>query len=244
MKKPVVLFSMADKNNLPYYKMFLASLRKFHSEKELPVILYTEEQIKTKEDWYRAKPMFARELIKEYDLVIGCDVDQLVLGNLDHILKGYGNYDVGTVLNINRVDPPIYGFISFGTIQPNEYYNNGLVALRSEKFVNHWWNLCTNSHFSRMPMGEQGFLNVLCHYGEYKVWCFDKYDPIYNLATWNGLVGKGETLRMKLEGKDVVLYQDSGNYPNRKTIIKLIHWAGGNTPNKGNYRLYFNEEFI
>mgnify|MGYP001596856716 CR=1 FL=1 len=243
MKKPVILFTMADKANIPYYKMFLTSLRKFHSEKDLPVVLYTEEQIKTKEDWYRAKPMFARELIKEYDLVIGADCDQLVLGNLDHIIKG-DDYDVGTVLNINRVDPSVYGLISFGTIQPNEYYNNGLVALRSEKFINHWWNLCTSSHFNRMPMGEQGFLNVMCHYGDYKVRCFDRFDPIYDIAMWNGLVFKGESLRAKLEGKDVVLYPDKDNYPDRRTIIKLWHPAGGNTPNKMNYRLYFDESMI
>lgn len=251
MKKPRVIFIVYDENNRKYAEMFKRSLRYFHSEEELPLVEYTEDKIKEIGDpafFYRATPYIAKELIKDYELVIKADADQLALGKLDHILYTWKDYDVGTVLNINRVDPPIYGLVAYASIAPNEYYNNGLVALRSEGFINEWWNLCCSKHFDRMPMREQGFLNILAHYGSasgrYNIRCFDGYDRELRISTLNGLVAKGEGLRMKVENEEVVLYPDNTGYPDKKVVIKLYHWASGNTPNKMNYRTDFSDEVI
>lgn len=247
-KKPRVAFICYDKNNAKYAEMFEKSLRHFHSEEELPLMEYTEKEITTLDDWYRAAPMFAKDLIKEYELVVKFDADQFVLGKLDNILYEWEDFDVGTVLNINRIDPRTYQPAQVATIAPHEYYNNGLVALRSEDFVKEWWKLCNSPHFHRMPMREQGFLNILAHYGyesgRYNVRCFDRYDPIKGISTWNGLVAKGEGMRMKVEGEDVVLYPDDNNYPDRKVVIKLYHYGGGAAANKMNYRIDFSDEVI
>ena len=249
MKNKQVAFTIADRSNEKYLKMFVNSLRKWHTEEELPLVVIDQARIdkelrKDPAFFYRSAPKIARELFKNYDLVLKFDCDQLITGKLDHILYKWDDYEVGTVLNINRVDPPIYGFVNFGTIAPNEYYNNGLVALRSERFIENWWKLCNSVHFDRMPMREQGFLNVLCHYGDYKVRCFDRFDPLHRISTWNGLIAKGEGLRMKIVDNELILPKGENNYPDMDVVVKAYHWAGGANPNKMNYRTEFNEDVI
>lgn len=251
MKKKVVLFTVADNNNLKYFEMFKNSLRKFHTEEELPLILIGEEQIKQYKDrefFYRATPLIASKLLDEYELVIKADCDQIVMGDLNHIINVWDDYDVGTVLNINKVDPLSYGYIEVGTIYPQIYYNCGLVAMRNKDFVEDWKALCLSDHFYRMPMREQGFLNILAHYGSitgrYNVRCLDRYDPVRKIGTWNGLVAKGEGMRMKLTREGVVLPRGEDGYPDRDTLIKLYHFAGGNSEVKMNYRTHFPEEII
>ena len=157
MKKSAVCFTIADKNNewmVPYLKN---SLRKFHTEEELPLIVYGQkelDQIPDPAKFYKATPLFARELIKEYDLVLKLDVDQILFGKLDFILK-MKDYDVGTVLNINRVDPSRYGFVQVFDVPPHVYCNCGLVAMRNEAFVNHWYGLCNSYHFNNLQYREQ-----------------------------------------------------------------------------------------
>lgn len=249
MKNKVIAFTIADEKNLPYAKMMAKSLRKWHTEEELPLKIYGPEEIKQyqskyKDYFYKSAPLHFRELLKEYDLVIKLDADQLITGKLDHIIDIWKDYDVGTVLNINRVDPSVYGLVSLATIAPNEYYNNGLVALRNPWFAEEWWRLCNSIHFDRMPMREQGFLNILCHYGNYNVRCFDRYDPVHNISTWNGLVAKGEGLRMRVVNNQLVLPIGLDNYPDREVVVKAYHWAGGAGEVKMNYRTHFNEEVI
>lgn len=246
-KKPRVAFTIYDKNNEKYAKMMINSLRKFHSEEELPIICIDQEKLDKIKDpfkFYRMTPFIAKDLIKDYELVIKLDCDQIIMGDLKHIFDAFDNYDVGTVLNINRVDPPVYGLIGIATVQPNEYYNCGLVAMRSEKFINHWWKLCTSEHFDRMPMREQGFLNILCHYGDYKVRCFDRYDPFHDIQTWNGLIVKGEENKAILKSGKVVLPRGADNYPDREVVIKAWHTAGGGNEIKLPYHQRFNEDVI
>lgn len=250
MKLPVCAFTVYDKANEKYAIKLRNSLRKFHSEEELPLIEYGPEIMDKIEDsakYYRATPMFAKELLNDYELVIKLDADQIILGDLDHIINIWKDYDVGCVLNINRIDPSTYGLVGFGTINPNEYYNNGLVAMRNVEFVQEWWNLCNSVHFDRIPMREQGFLNILAHYGsasgKYRIRCFDNFDRATGLATWNGLVFKGEESRAELKDNQIVLSPDGGGYPDRTTVIKAWHVAGGSTgSDKLNYRTYFSPE--
>ena len=239
------IFTICDKNNEWMLPLFTNSLRKFHSEEELPLIVYGEEvlsKITDPDKFYRATPMFAQKLLEEYDLVIKADVDQLFLGNLRHVLDS--EYDVGVVYNWNRSDPLIYGEIGLLTIQPQQYFNCGLVAMRDKRFVDNWWKLCNSAHFYAMPYREQGFLNVLCHYGDYDVKCFDDFDRMTRHNGWYGLSSKSEWLAAEyIDGKIVVPKSEQG-YPDRDKELHVIHWAGGGNEPRMNYRVRFTEDVI
>lgn len=247
MKK--IAFTIADDANLPLAKQMINTLRKFHSEEELPVHIVTGEELSghLRDDphfFYRATPVIAQKLFAQgYDLVIKMDADQLVLGDISYIWD-QTSYDVGTVLNINRVDPITYGHISTCTIDPSKYFNAGLVAMRNREFVNHWSDLCFSEHFGRLQFREQDLLNIICHYGKYKVICFDHYDELNDYYAWHGLVSKGETPRAILKGNDVVIPRGDDNYPDRDTILKIWHTAGGSNEVKVNFRTAFSEELI
>ena len=239
------IFTIADNNNAWMIPLFTNSLRKFHSAEELPLIVYGQEEldkIKDEHKFYRATPMFAKELLKDYDLVIKADVDQLFFGDINHILNS--DYGVGVVYNWNRTDPLIYGEIGLLTVSPQQYYNCGLVAMRDKRFVDNWWNLCNSTHFYGMPMREQGFLNILCHYGDYDVKCFDDYDKMTRHNGWYGLAGKSEWLKSKLVDGKVIIPKDDDGYPNRDKELHVAHWAGGSNEKKMAYRTAFNEEMI
>lgn len=244
----IVVFCVADTNNLKYYEMFKKSFRHFHPEDEIELKLYSDEDLAIIKDsmlFYRQKPYFGNKLLKEgYDLVIGVDVDQLCLGRWDYIFES--DYDVGTVLNLNRVDPLKFTPCQIATVMPNMYFNCGLVAMRSQDFTQHWLNLCYSDHFLHTQYKEQDLLNLMCYYGNYKVRCFDMYDPMKQYSAWHGLKAKGECMRTILKGNDIVLPKGDGNtpYPDRDVIIKAVHWGEGNVPNKMNYRIMFPEEIV
>jgi len=246
MKKQVV-FTVADKNNEWMVPMLKNSLRKFHSEEELPFIHYNQgdmDEVKDPDKFYFSTPYFMKELVKEYDTVIKMDCDQIVTGDLNYILND-AHYDVGTVYNWNRTDPQKYGLVELATIPFNEYFNNGFVAVRNKDFVNEWWKQCRGRHFERMPFREQGFLNILTHYGRFNTVCFDDHDLSYNYSCWHGLRSKGEWLKIVLnDKKELVLPAAKDEYPERDKIIKILHWAGGKDEKKMHYRTSFTESVI
>lgn len=245
-KKPRIAFTIADDRNLADAKMMINSLRKFHSEEELPIILYGQKEldkIKDANKFYKSTPMFARELIDEYDLVLKLDCDQIIMGDLDFLFK-ITDYDVGTVFNINRVDPAKYGYVTVAGIQAAEYVNCGLVAMRSKEFIDQWWRLCNMHYFHALPYKEQDLLNLMTVYGKWRVRNFDRHDPIYQYCAWHGLVSKGEWSKAVKIGKKIIIPKGEDNYPDRDTVLKIIHWAGGGHEKKMNYRVYFNEEVI
>lgn len=239
-----VLFTVADKNNLKYAKQLENSVRKFHSKDELDFILFTEEDVGDKLNFYRQKPMFASRLIDKYDLVIGADADQICTGDLTYLFEK--EYDVGVVLNYNRVDPAKYGQIGILDITPTEYMNCGLVAMRSKQFIDHWWSLCNSNHFFNLRYREQDLLNILVHYGNYEVVCFDFPDKTRNYSAWHGLIAKGEYNKMIIQDNKLILPKAKDNYPEADKEIKMLHSAGGGNEQKigDAYRLYFNEEVI
>lgn len=240
------MFVIATEQYDETYRRFLNSLRKFHPDLEVFRINKKEiDEAKDSQIFMRAKPYFADKFFKQgYELVIGADVDQIVTGGLDRILLG--DYEVGTVLNINRVDPPVYGFISVGTVDPSEYYNCGFVAMRSYPFVKQWLKLCYSKHFEKLQFREQDILNILCHYGDYKVTCFDNYDAATDYGAWHGLICKGEGLKMVMRDGELVLPASPDGYPAGDKKIKLIHNAGGQNekPIQESYRTQFNEDVI
>jgi len=243
--KPVIMFTVADDKNRPYAEMLAKSLRKFYDAKTLPFRIYGNEDIAKFKDpafFYRATPLIAKDLIKEYELVIKIDADSLITGNLDFILNSTG-WDVGTVYNWNRTDPLTYGLVSVASLAPQEYYNCGFVAMRNADFINHWDRLCHSVHFDRLQYREQDILNLVCHYGNFKVKCFDDYDPVYNYSAWHGLRSKGEWNKIIVQNNELVLPKADDRYPERDKQIKVIHWAGGNGV-KMNYKAFFTEEVI
>ena len=244
----IIAFVIADDENLPLAKKMINSLRKFHSEEELPVHIVTGDELKQyREDdrqfFYRATPIVAEKFIDDYDMVLKLDADQIILGSLDFVLNSTG-WDIGTVYNWNRVDPEKYGLVQVWDVSPTQYFNCGFVAMRSKEFVLHWLQLCKSNHFDKYQYREQDLLNILTHYGNYKVKCFDDYDMMYEYSAWHGLRVKGETMKMVLRDNKVILPKGDDNYPVRDVEIKVWHEAGGNNGTKGNYRLYFNEDMI
>lgn len=248
MKKIVAFTIAGDDQNLDYAHMLEKSFKYFHPE--VPFIIYGKEDMAKIEDqmkYYRATPYFARELMNEYDLVIKLDADQLILGSLWYIFDH--RYDVGSVLNINRVDPPRFGTVQLQGIAPQEYVNCGFVSMQSRAFVDKWWELCNSPFFNRFQFREQDLLNYMFYFGGYRTMIFDHFNPVLDYSAWHGLVAKGETVRSKIAKKPdgsthIVIDPDEYGYPDKRVIVKALHWAGGQLEKKMDYQKQFPEEVI
>lgn len=250
-----VIFTVCDQNNLKYARKLIKSFKYFHPEKDF--VLFTNAKVENipgvrilpitstdKDIWYEQKPYFADILFREgYESVLGLDSDQLILGKLDYLFNTTG-YDVGTVLNFNPLDFRTYGAISVnGVHYATEYYNCGLVMMRNHKFVKHWLRLCNSKYFPRFTYKEQDLFNLICHFGEYEVKCYDDADPDNNYFAWHGLLGSREALRMQMVNGEVYLPASPEGFPSRDIIYKVYHAGNGQTPNdKLNHRLIFNED--
>lgn len=264
-KQPYVVFTVADQQNFPYALTMLKSLYHFH--KDWPVILYTNETDPTKlkalpktvtvedltpylEDpffFYRATPILAEPLLATYELVIKLDADQLILGDLSYIVETK-DYDIGTVLNANRFDPQYFGWVELSRIgiMPIEYFNCGLVAMRSQKFVHTWLVDCFSPQFDRMQYKEQDILNILCYFANYNIRCFDHGDGVKKYNAWHGLIAKGETPTAVLRGKEIVIPKGKGDtpYPPVDMSLKILHLGGGNGAPKDNWASHFSPEVM
>jgi len=241
MKKKIVAFSVAgDAKNLRFYEQMKNSLRKFHSEEELPLKLYGPEEVASYNDphfYYRATPVIGSELLKEYDVVIKLDADQIVMGDLSHLWEQ--DLDIGVVQNSNPREAKKYP-VSVWNIDPLSYVNAGLVVMKNKELVNHWLQLCFTPHFGAYQMKEQDLLNIIVFYtavGRYGVRFLD------NSEKWHGLVTKGYEPMMELVDKKVFLPKNDEWPVNSKKQIVCYHFAGGNDdPSKGKYKIRFPEE--
>ena len=235
--KPICAFTIADKNNINYAMKLKNSLKKFHPD--VPLIIYGEGElakIKDPQKFYRATPLFARELIKEYELVVKIDADSIITGDLSHIFDDK-SYDVGCVLNNNAVN----SHVVLQGIPPNYYVNCGFVAMRSKRFVDNWWNNCNRFYFNHFQYREQDLLNILVYHGDYEARVFDHSTPY-----WHGLIANGHRPQFEIidDGgtKIVVDIPMSENQVVRKEI-KVYHAAGGNVVYKPGTKLDFNLYF-
>jgi len=238
MKK--AYFSISDNRNLPYYKMMEASLRKF--DKDTPLILIDEEKIKQLGDpqfFYRSTPIITKALLKDYDMVCHIDADVLVLGNLDHIWEG--DYDLAVTYNTNPKDDKLYP-IRLMDIHPYSYVNNGFNVFKSKAFVEQWLKLCMSDHFQNFQYREQDILNLMVFFmsepfgGPYKVRHLDDSNK------WHGLVFKGWEPNVVLKDGKLILPKNE-EYPiDEDKEIVCWHVAGGNIPNKMNYKIRFSDE--
>lgn len=226
-------FTIYDKNNERFAVGMRNSLKKFHPD--IPLIEFTDKDIDETgitrpHIFYMSAPYFAHKLMKEgYDQVIKLDADQIITGSLDNVINDT-TYEVGVVNNFNKIDQKLYGNIGVWDIPPQEYRNNGFVALRSKYFVDLWLRICMSPRINNYIYREQDILNILCVYSSFKVLTLDQ-GPF-----WYGLGGKDEWVNSKMDKDNIVT-------PSGKTI-KVIHFAGGNDVNKRNYRTLFPEEVI
>jgi len=264
MKKPILAITTADKNNFNYAVMMLNSLRKFH---DWPAILVTDEvdpeklkllpkdvevkdlTVYIKNDphfFYRQKPILMEEYIKDYEVVLGLDSDQIITGSLDYILETK-DYDVAGVLNYNALDAQQYGVVQGWGINPIEYVNCGLVAVRSEKFVHEWYVWAFSPQFERMQYKEQDGLNIKIYHGNWNCRILDHGDePAKMHAVW-GLFGKSHWNKAILQDDKLIIPKDEADliFSKYDTEIKVLHWAGGNgSPEKMQYRTRFSDDII
>ncbi len=238
MKKKVIAFTIADNNpiNQKLLKGFINSLRKFHNEEELPLQIIDQARLDKINDpakFYRMTPMIARTLIREYDTIIKFDCDSIVLGKLNRLWEEYP-HDIACVLNGNPKEPAYQVW----DIAPQDYLNCGLVVMNSPEFVYHWWELCNTPHFNVYQFREQDLMNILFYYGGYDAFCLDRGDE------WFGLVAKGWYQWVELDkDKNFVLKKGDRIWPqDGDKIIKVVHFAGGQDPIKGNYKTMFTPE--
>jgi len=252
--KKIVAFTIADNKNIEFARRLRNSLRKFHSEEELPLIVVTQDQVQAQNDpdfYYRATPKIASQLLKEYETVIKLDADQIIFGPLSYTWEG--EFDVAVVQNSNPKDTKDYT-VAVWDIDSLSYVNAGFVVMKSKKFVDHWNRLCHGPVFPHYQMREQDLLNIMVFYGDYNVKFLDQGPK------WHGLISKKWEPEMILnedysdgfgEGPDrnerkiipKLILPKNGVWPaNEDKEIIVVHFAGGNNSAKGKYKIMFNEE--
>lgn len=267
VKRPACFFTVATISHLQYAIPFFKSLTKFHSPKDIDMLLYTDETrpeelgklpegikivdlkpyLADELFFYRQKPTLMEPLLDEYELVVGFDSDQLVVGDLTPLLESQ-DFDAGVVINWNRHDEKFFPVVEIGRlgIPPVAYYNCGLVALRSKAFCHNWLVNCYTNEFNFMQYKEQDVLNILCHFGNWNVRCFDMPDGPESPVSWYGIVGKGEWVRAVVENNKVMVKKGLGPtpFPPTDVQIRVLHWGGGNSGGKCNWASICSEPLM
>jgi hypothetical protein len=224
-KKPRIMFCPADGSaaRSKQYAVLERSLRRFHSEEELPLIR-VDCSDRDPLFWGRKTPVTAHPLAREYEVVIGIDVDGIVTGPLDE-LWAPGDWDVKTVLN-DPTYPIAVWDIGGGTGTP--YYNGGLIVMREGRFLDHFHRLSRTEHIHRYRYWEQDILNILCSdYFDYTTVCLDRGGHVY------GESAKPLWAQSRVENGRILIQEKQ---------LHIIHFAGGPTAEKGDYRSRFPEE--
>jgi len=214
------------------------SLRKFHPENELPLVEVTGKLLKDtlerdKDFFYRATPVVASNLFKDYETVIKIDADSVITAPINEAWEG--EFDVKLVLNSNPRDFKIYPVTLWDIHPVYEYVNCGFVSMRSKKFVDHWHKLCYTHRFNNYQYREQDLLNIMVYYGDYKYVLLDESNNFWGLST------KGYWSDIELRKNKLVLPANNEWNKNDREI-KVIHWGGGNTDNKMNFNIKFKPE--
>ena len=232
-------FTIADRVNMQYYDSLKNSLAKFTKD---PLILIDEAKINQLGDpnfFYRATPIIASGLLRDYDAVCKLDVDQIILGNLDHIWEG--DFDVAVVRNSNPREDEVYP-VRLLDIPPTMYANCGFVVMKSKPFVEHWLKLCMSAHFNNYQYREQDLLNIMIFYmgedfgGPYKTKHLDSSNKFHGLAL------KGFEPNVILRDGKLILPKNEEYPQDEDKEIVCWHVAGGNIANKMNYKIRFSEE--
>lgn len=220
-----IIFVPGDNSerNVKFNTMFMNSLRKFHPDVE--VRFFPNPNPTDLNYWYRSKPIIASQLFSEgYEMVIGMDNDQIITGSLEKLLNDTDDYDVGVVRN-----DPSWPIRVWDLAHP-QIYNNGLVILKSKEFAEHWKRLCLTSHFYFYQYREQDLLTLLASdYFNYKVKVLDTNENVY------GEIAKPQWAQATLADGKIMVWN---------TQINVVHFGGGNTPDKGNYKIRFMPDVV
>lgn len=230
-KKPVVFVIPADKEHKSEAQGLVNSLSKFHPD--LPVFVEDGVEFKDEHFFYRAKPLLAEKYFKDYECVIVADSDQVVTGDISHVWEG--DFDVAVVQNTNPSEIKKV-VVNVWDIEPMAYVNAGFVVMKSERFIKHWLGLCRSPHFYRYQYREQDLLNILIFYGDYSPRFLDASNK------WHGLASKGYWHQIQLKDKELILPKNDTFPGDEDKVIKIIHWAGGNIPDKMKFDIYFQPE--
>ena len=237
--KSACIFSIADQRNMEYFSKFRQSLRHWHKEEEVDLLLITEKEIAQFKDprfFYRAKPIIASQLIGQYETIIGMDCDQIVCGDISELWNNKDKVDVMCVLNSNPKEAKTYP-VQVWDIGVSEYLNAGLVVMKSEQFIRNWLGVCMGPKFEHYQFGEQDTLNILVNYGPYTTKILDRGDSFWGLSSkqyWN---------KIELRGSELVLPKGE-EWPTQDKKIKVLHTGGGNIPNKLNFGPYMKGEVL
>ena len=242
-KLKVVVFSPADENNLQFFEGLKNSLRKFHKREDVELACIGPEQLKDIKDenkFYRMTPLVAKDLIEEWDVVIKIDADSIITGDISHVWEG--DFDVAVVNNGNPRETKKYP-VSVWDIHPLAYLNCGFVVMKNKSFIRHWLGLCYSPHFESYQMREQDLLNIMVFYmnsdigGPYTIKVLDAGPK------WHGLVSKGYWPSIELDKDDKMWLRGNDEWPLKKDKeIVCLHIAGGNDPDKANYKNGFNPD--
>ena len=179
-------------------------------------------------------PILMKLLLQDYECVVRLDADMIITGDISSCWEG--DFDVAVVQNGNPRELQAQQAMMGRTVQvwdlnPLDYVNCGFVVVKNESFVDNWLRLCTPERANAYQFYEQDFLNILVHYGNWKVRFLDRQPD----NKWFGLIAKGYGSQFILKDNKLILPKNSGDdrepWPTDfdKEII-CIHMAGGQTP--------------
>ena len=179
-------------------------------------------------------PIFVKELLQEYECVARLDSDMIITGDISSCWEG--DFDVAVVQNANPRELQAQQQMMGRTVQvwdlnPMDYVNCGFVVVKKEAFVDNWLRICTPERSNAYQFYEQDFLNILVHYGDWKVKFLDRQPD----NKWWGLISKGYGSQFELRGGKLTLPKGSGDdrepWPaDADKEIICIHEAGGMVP--------------
>ena len=232
---------------LDYSKKMIASLLKTNPKitEVADIILMTDKDFQTMggtpHQMLYMTPWFAKYLFKQYETVVRLDSDMVITGDISSCWEG--DFDVAVVQNGNprevqaqiaMMGKPV-GVLDVDPL--HDYVNCGFVVMKNEAFVDNWIRLCTPERQRIFQFYEQDFLNIMVHYGNWKVKFLDKEDN----HKWFGLIAKGYYAQARLKDNKLILPAKSGTEQDTwpeddfDREIVCIHFAGGSLPNKFDY---------
>ena len=248
MKTAFIAYVFGNDHKIVSFGTFkmISSFKHYHPD--IPLYILTENEINKEAQTVvpmsmaYLNPLMTRTIADDYDLVVHIDSDVIVTDRLDEILEG--DYDVAVARN--NADQKTAGcgpaYHLDGKVDVFQYANAGIVASTKKEFWDDWVAL-NQKNFNKYGMHEQDNLNILLASGKYKVkWLDPPEKPLYyNIASaygdpkWGGHPEKHWESWERIELKDEKLWLDG-------KLIKLLHYAGGNTPDKFNFTKHFSDE--
>ncbi len=200
---------------------FIQSFQRFHGI--IPLVVFKQADIdrEFKEhpelNFFNSKAHFARLLYNDYDLVVNMDIDHLVLGTLDSILKA--DYDVACPANYNTFSNAFLKIMSTGNneyplIPETHYFQGGLIASTKKKFWDDY-HFASMKHSQNLHYKENDVLNLVLAFNNYKTKYLDGA-PVFRDADFHSYYGCASLGREKqvivsgdgltLDGKPVKAY--------------------------------------